>query len=106
MSADANDLSAKSGLTHELLLQLVETARQGFIDASFRLGERVTTGDASTVEAVRDLGLSLADLRAFNPDRQMHTVLGALGKVTDEWEMDRLGIALFGKAWAVAGAIA
>lgn len=96
-----DDMSTKTGLSAVTLLRLERTGSLlEWTNASFRLGVRVTTGSNHVRAAVDELRLSLDELRYANPDRQLTLVVGALAKVENEQERNRIGMALFGRQYS------
>ena len=108
-----SDMSAKTGLSAEMLQRLEFVAGQAggtledFTNASFRLGVRLSSGGSSVNKAVEQLGLNLASIKKESPERQLMLVVDALGKVENEQERNRIGVELFGKSYAnIASAVA
>ena len=99
------DLSQKTGIGTQALQQMQYAAIQSgdsldsMTSAAFKLGVKMSTGSGSVREAVDELGLSFAQLRNAKPEAQFESIVGALGKMTDVQERNRLGVELFGKSF-------
>ena len=108
-----DDMSAATGHSAEFLQRMAHGMKQAggtledFSNASFRLGVRLSSGNSSVVAALKALGLEFETLRRLSPDEQARKILTALTDVGNAQERNRLGVDLYGKAWAnVSAAVA
>jgi hypothetical protein len=105
-ASDTVNLADKLGLSTTTIQQMQFVADQTgttldtFGNAALKLGTNLAGGTGSTRQAVADLGLEFASLRAQSPDEQFNAVTAALERMTDPQERNRLAIELFGKAGA------
>jgi hypothetical protein len=107
------DMSAKTGLSSELLQRLDFVADQAggsienFTEANYRLGVNLTSGRTGVNKALTDLNLNLAELKRSSPDEQFLAIVDALSRVGNEQDRNRLGIELFGRTYSsIASAVA
>lgn len=100
------DLSAKTGMSTDALQRLQFAAEQNggsleqVTSAVTKLGANLAGGNTSAVGAVNALGLSLADIRAMQPDQAFTTIADAIAKVPDPMDRSKLAMDLFGKSGA------
>jgi transposase-like protein len=100
------DMSNKTGLTIETLQRMAfvgaqtGTSLEDLTNAAFKLGVKLAGGGDSVRQAVQDLGLSYADLKAQSPDQQFEAIAAALGQMVDPQERNRIAVELFGKVAA------
>lgn len=107
------DLADKTGLSTESIQRMQFVAGQtgttvdAFTSAAFRLGVKLDGGGASVRAAMDALGLSFDTIRALSPDQQFDAITAALGRMDDPQTRNRVGVELFGKAFAeIAPAVA
>ena len=112
-AAQIVDLSAKLGLSTDAIQQYKFVAEQSgttveaFGTAIFKLGVTLQQGGAATTAALKDLGLTAAQLKALSPEQQFDLVARALGGLTDVQQRNRDGVALMGRGYAeIAAGIA
>lgn len=104
------DLANKTGLSTDAIQEMQFVAGQtgasleDFTGAVFKLGVNVSKGSLEARDAVRELGLSLNDLRDQIPEEQFRQAVAALEQVESQTERNRLGQALFGKQWSTIAA--
>ena len=97
------DLSNQTDLSTDTIQQMQEVANQtgteleAFTSSAFKLGVNLAEGTDKVKKATEDLGLSYEQLRASKPDEQWNAVIGALERVENQQERNRLGVTLFGK---------
>jgi hypothetical protein len=97
------DLAASTGLsiralqTMELIGKKSGITVDAFADSVYKLGVNVNGGGDSVTAALGELGLSLERLQQLRPEQQFLTIMGALAKVRDETERNRIGNELFGR---------
>lgn len=106
------DLSDKTGLSTDAIQRMQAVAKQtgtsvdAFAQSTFKLGVNIAEGSKKSRDAIRDLGLSYAELKAKKPEEQFAAVVRALEGVENQQERNRLGTALFGKQFTeIAAAI-
>ena len=112
-AAQIVDLSAKLGLSTDAIQKYKFVAEQSgttvdaFGTAIFKLGVTLQQGGTATTAALRDLGLTAAQLKALSPEAQFDLVARALGGLTDVQQRNRDGVALMGRGYAeIAAGIA
>lgn len=69
-----------------------------FANAAFKLGSNLSGGSKSVEQAVRELGLSFADLRRQSPDKQFDLATDALHRMENPQDRNRLALELFGRS--------
>jgi len=100
------DLSDKTGLSIRAVQLYSAVAKQAggdietYAKGIFKLGVTIAQGGNATKDALRDLGLSLQQVKALNPEQQFELIAKKLHDITDTGERNRIGVALYGKAWA------
>jgi hypothetical protein len=106
------DLKNKTGLSTDAIQEMQAVANQtgtsleAFTNSAFKLGVNIAAGTTKAKEAVDDLGLSYAALKAAKPEEQFAMIVRALEGVDNQQERNRLGVALFGKQFAeIAAAV-
>ncbi|MGE3175923.1 MAG: hypothetical protein AB7O32_00520 [Vicinamibacterales bacterium] len=105
-AGEITDLANRTGFSTDAIQEMREVANQTgsdlstFTDAAFRLGVRIGEGTTKARNAVRELGLSYAELREMRPEDQFRTVIAALEGVDSITERNRLGTALFGEQFS------
>ncbi len=104
-ASDITDLSAKTGLAMRTIQQFQYVAEQtgttvdAFSNAAFNLGVKIAGGSNSTVQAVKDLGLSFDDIKRLSPDQQFIAVADALGKMEAPQKRNQIGMELYGRTF-------
>jgi hypothetical protein len=99
------DLSARTGLSVEAVQELKFAADQtgSSIDvvsaAIGKMSDGLVSGEKGTVKAVKDLGLSLSDLRNSSPEEAFTAITTALKGIPDEMKQVNLGRELLGKGF-------
>lgn len=100
------DLSQKTGISTTELQKLKFAAEQngGTLEDVTRgvtkMGKALVEGDASTVAAMKRLGLSFADVRNMDPASAFATIGDAIAKIPNPLERSKLAMDLFGKSGA------
>jgi len=100
------DLSTKTGISTTELQKLKYAAEQngGTIDAVAkgvtRMGRALVEGDTGTVNAMKRLGLSFAEVRNMDPASAFAMIGDAIAKVPNPLERSKLAMDLFGKSGA------
>jgi hypothetical protein len=107
------DLAEKIGISAEAVQRFGYAAEQsgGSIDAIaaaiFKMNQQIAEGDKSTIHALTDLNLKLADLRQMSPEQAFTTIADALQQIENPMDRARIGTELLGKAYGdLAAAIA
>lgn len=101
-----SDLEGKTGVTAEALQRLNFVTSQSGVgleqiaNAAVQLGRRLVNGDASAVQAVQRLGLSLSDLIAQGPEQAFYAIGQAVASVPNPMERAALATDLFGRTGA------
>jgi hypothetical protein len=104
------DLSEKIGISAEEVQRFAYAAGQsgGTIEdvtaAIFKMNQKLAEGDKSTIHALTDLNLKLADLRQMSPGQAFETIADAIGKIENPMVRARLEMELLGKAGGALGA--
>jgi hypothetical protein len=99
------DLAEKIGISAEAVQRFGYAAEQsgGSIDAIaaaiFKMNQQIAEGDKSTIHALTDLNLKLADLRQMSPEQAFTTIADALQQIENPMDRARIGTALLGKAY-------
>lgn len=99
------DLSAKTGLSIGAVQLYGAVAKQTggdletFANSIFKLGINLAKGGKEIDAALKQLGVSAAEIRAASPEQQFEIMAEKLRAVTNEGERNRLGVLLFGKTW-------
>lgn len=99
-------LSDKTGLSVEALQAFKVAGDEAGVTidtiarASTQLQDRLASGDRSAVQAVKDLGLSLEDLRSMRADEQLIAISDALRGVGDSGDQIRIINDLMGRMGA------
>jgi hypothetical protein len=106
------DLADKTGLSMatiqrmEFVAKQTSTSLDAMTNAAFRLGVQISGGNASVKKGVEDLGLSFAEIQRLRPDEQFEAIVGALSKVENQQERNRIGVLLFGRQFGeIAAAV-
>ncbi len=102
------DLSQKTGLSMKTLQQMQFIAKQTgasleqFSQAALRMGVNIekSNGKDGAAKAVRELGLSLSDLKNSSPDEVYNKIITAAGKMEDVNKRNWAVITLGGKGAA------
>lgn len=100
------DLSKKTGLSIEAVQRLGFVAKQNggsleqMADAVFKTGLQIEKGSKKTKDAIEELGLSFADIRAMKPEDQFDAIMRALASIEDPQRRNALGVAAMGKSYA------
>jgi len=100
------DLADKTGLSTETIQRMDFVAKQtstsldSMTNAAFRLGVQIAGGNTSVERAVGRLGLSFTEIQKMRPDQQFETIVGALSKMENQQERNRIGVLLFGRQFA------
>jgi hypothetical protein len=100
------DMSLKLGISTDALQKYAFVAEQtgtsadAFGQAVFKLGVNLEKGGTATEAALKDLGLSSAQLKALKPEEQFELVAHALGNLTNVQERNRDGVALMGRGYS------
>lgn len=106
LGGSLTDMRDKTGISVEGLQQLKAAAELSgntldqVTGAVSQMQNRMASGDASAVTAIRDLGLSLDGLKKQAPDEQFRAIARAIADVEDPAERTRIAIDLFGRAGA------
>jgi hypothetical protein len=109
-ASQIQDMSEKLGISAEAVQRFSYAAEQagGSIDdvgaALFKMNQKLAEGDKSTVHALTDLNLKLADLRNMSPEQAFTTIADAIGKIENPMVRARLEMELLGKAGGALGA--
>jgi hypothetical protein len=99
------DLSAKTGLSTRAVQVYGQVVKEagGTVDdmanAVFKLGINAANGDKKFNDAIKALGMNLADVRKMNPEQLFEAMAGKLKDVESVQDRNRLGVDLFGKTW-------
>jgi hypothetical protein len=99
------DLSARTGLSVEAVQELKFAADQtgSSIDvvsaAIGKMSDGLASDEKGTVKAVKDLGLSLSDLRNSSPEEAFTAITSALKDIPNEMQQVNLGRELLGKGF-------
>lgn len=99
------DLSARTGLSVEAVQELKFAADQtgSSIDvvsgAISKMSDGLVAGEKGTVKAVKDLGLSLRDLRNSSPEEAFTAITTALKGIPNEMQQVNIGRELLGKGF-------
>ncbi len=96
---NATGLSVKTIQEMQFVAGQTGTSLESFTNAAFKLGAAIAGGGSSVKAALRDLGIEWEKIRGLSMDKQWDLVVEALGRVTNEGERNRLGIALMGKTF-------
>lgn len=106
------DLAGKLGTSTAAIQRWSAVAKESgdtveeFASAAFRLGTRLAGGSDSVEAAVSQLGLRLDTLLRMKPEERFDTVAGALSRMQDATERNRLGVEIFGKSFeSIAGSV-
>jgi hypothetical protein len=105
LGGEIEDLSARTGISVEAVQELKYAAEQTgtSIDvvsgAINKMSDGLVAGDKGTVKAVRDLGLSLKDLRNSSPEAAFTAITTALQGIPDEMQQVNLGRELLGRGF-------
>lgn len=101
-----SDVSAQTGIGVEAL-QALNFAAVGsgvsidqLATAISQLSKRLIEGSPSTVQAVRDLGLSLTQLRSQSPDQAFLAIAEAIKGIPDPMKQSQVAMELFGRSGA------
>ena len=100
------DLRDKTGINVEALQVLGRAADlsgnslEQVTGAISQMQKRLAGGDAGAVGALRQLNLSLTELRNLTPDQQFRTIARAIADTEDPAQRTRLAFELFGKSGA------
>lgn len=106
LGGSLTDMRDKTGISVEGLQQLKAAAELSgntldqVTGAVSQMQNRMASGDASAVTAIRDLGLSLDGLKNQAPDEQFRAIARAIAEIEDPAERTRIAIDLFGRAGA------
>lgn len=107
------DLSQKLGISTDAIQRYGFVAAQNgttvdaFGQAIFKLGTNVAAGGKEIETALKDLGLTRAQLQALKPEEQFDLVARALGTLTNVQQRNHDGAALMGKGYSeIAAGIA
>jgi hypothetical protein len=65
-----------------------------------KMEDKLASGDSSAVSALRQLGLSLEDLKRMSPDQQFMEIGEAISQIEDPAQQVRIAMDLFGKSGA------
>lgn len=102
------DLRGATGVSLDMLQRWTLVAQQGGIElenltkASFKLGNQLSEGKASTRGAVEALGLSFEQLRSMKPEQQLDAVLKAAEPIGNTTERNAILTTLFGEKASLA----
>ena len=100
------DLANKTGLGTTAIQRMQFVAEQtgtsvdAFTTAAFKLGVNLSGGSTSVRAAVEATGLAFETLRQMRPDQQFEAIIAALGRMDNQQERNRAGVALFGKQFS------
>jgi len=98
------DLSEKIGISAKAVQTFGFNAEQtgatieDVASAIGKMNEKLASGDKSTVFALKDLKLSLDDLRQMSPEQAFETITTALQKTETQGELTRGAFTLLGEA--------
>jgi ribosomal protein L10 len=104
LGSQITDLSQRTGLSVEAVQEFKYIAEQTgssietFAAATSKLSDRLVSGEKGTVNAVKELGLSLADLQRLSPEQAFTQIADAVGKIPDPMKQTQLAMDLFGKS--------
>ena len=107
---EVQDLSEKLGISTTAVQRFKYAAEQSgaTIDdvgnAIFKMNQKLAEGDKSTVHALTDLNLTLADLRQMSPEQAFIKITDALATIENPMIRARLEMELLGKAGGALGA--
>lgn len=105
LAGSLTDLSAKTGIGVEALQKYKFAAEQtgttldAMTSAVFKLQANLGKGGNDIAAVLKGMGLSLQELQRLSPEDQFAAVADSLGKVTNQSDFARAGIALFGKGF-------
>jgi hypothetical protein len=104
LGSQITDLSQRTGLSVEAVQEFKYIADQTgssidtFALATSKLSDKLVSGEKGTVNAVKELGLSLADLQRLSPEQAFTQIADAVGKIPDPMKQTQLAMDLFGKS--------
>lgn len=99
------DLSKRVGISAESLQRLKAVGAESGVEletiarAATMMSRRLAGGDDSAAAAIKELGLSVGNLRAMKPDAAFLTIGSALAGIQDPMERTALGFKIFGRQW-------
>jgi len=97
--ANSTGLSTAAVQRMQFAAEQTSSSVEAFTLASFNLGRTLAGGSGSVQQGVAALGLSFTELRQLKPEDQFEIVVGALGRMQNEQERNRIGALLFGKSF-------
>jgi hypothetical protein len=109
-ASQIQDMSEKLGISAEAVQRFTYSAAQAgaSIDdvgaALFKMNQKLSEGDKSTVHALTDLNLKLADLRQMSPEQAFLAITDALKGIENPATRARIEVELLGKAGGALGA--
>lgn len=100
------DLSDKMGVSIEAAQRFKFAANQAGAEiddvsrAIVRMNDTLAEGKKSTVQALKDAGLSFDTIRQMKPEDAFRSIADAIGKIQDPMKQTQIAMELFGKAGA------
>lgn len=98
------DMAERTGLSTTYVQQLTKVAeKNGTTFATManliqQSEQRLASGNKRTVEVIREMGLSVEDLLAMNPEERFRALARALADIEDPAKRSEAEMALFGRA--------
>jgi hypothetical protein len=106
---DMDTMATKTGMSVEAISELALGVKQanlqmGDLEGSVARMQRVlagaTQGDAGSLGAIEDLGLSIEQLQGLHPDRQFEVIADAIAAIEDPAQKTAAAMGIFGRSGA------
>lgn len=95
---ERTEVSIEALQRYEVIAKQSGSTLEAVSSAVFQMGRRLAGDDRSAAEAVRALGLNLADLKAMRPEDAFNELGKAVATIPDPMKQSELGTKLFGRS--------